>query len=444
MPEQSAGSKQDSVSRSNESKSGLKSLALHFHPPRVPQAVLNLSHTWGLGGMALVLIVVQLLTGLLLRFVYAPFPGKAYDSMLVLQKDVLFGPFIRNIHHWSAIFLVSITFLHLLRVFFTGAFQQSRKFNWILGCCLLVLVIASNFTGYLLPWDQLAYWAITVSTGMLEYLPVIGSQLREAVLGGTEVGSATLLIFYNLHTNILPMLLFFLMALHFWQIRKAHGVIVPLKNGNEAANYVSVIPNLVVREMAVALVLLAVIFTLSAILNAPLQVQANPDFSPNPAKAPWYFQGFQELLLHFHPVFAVLIIPIMVILAMLVLPYLHYDSEPNGIWFISDKGRKMGLISAIIALLLTPIAILLDDFIINPSLTLAIIPGFILKGIVPLGSLLIFITALYQFLKRKFIATRNETVQAIFIFILVGFLILMITSVSFRGEGMHLTWPWKI
>ncbi len=442
MAERLIKSKQNSSIDSQEQKFGLKSLILHLHPPRVPEAVLKFTHTWGLGGMAALLIAVQFLTGLLLRFVYAPFPGKAYDSILVLQNEVLFGQFIRNIHHWSAIFLLAITFLHLLRVFFTGAFHPPRQFNWIIGCGLLFIVVAANFTGYLLPWDQLAYWAITVSTGMLEYLPLFGAELREAVLGGTEVGAGTLLIFYNLHTSILPLLLFLLMLLHFWRIRKARGVIIPGKFGNEANNYVAVIPNLIVRELVVALVLLAVLLNVSAVFNAPLQAKANPDFSPNPAKAPWYFQGFQELLLHFHPLFAVMVIPFTAMLAMLAIPYLHYDAEPTGIWFISGKGRKMGLISAAIALILTPLAILLDEYIITNSATLAAFPAYIIKGVIPLSFLLIFMAALYYLLKRKFAATKNEAVQAVFIFILTGFLILTATSVGFRWEGMRLAWPW--
>lgn len=435
-------SKQDSSADSQEQKFGLKSLILHLHPRRVPQAALELTHTWGLGGMAALLVAIQFVTGLLLRFVYAPFPGKAFDSIIMLQNEVLFGQFVRNIHHWSAIFLLTITFLHLLRVFFTGAFHRPRQFNWIIGCSLLFTVIASNFTGYLLPWDQLAYWAITVSTGMLEYLPVAGAQLREAVLGGPEVGAATLLIFYNLHTSILPLILLLLMLLHFWRIRKARGVIIPQKSANEANDYVAVYPNLIVKELVVALVLLAALLTLSAIFNAPLQAKANPYFSPNPAKAPWYFQGFQELLLHFHPLFAVLVIPFAAIVAMLAIPYLRYDAEPTGIWFISGRGRKMGLISAAIALVFTPLAILVDEYIISPSAALAAFPGYIIKGVIPLSFLLFFIAALYYLAKKKFAATRNEAVQTVFIFILTGFLILTATSVGFRWEGMRLAWPW--
>jgi len=124
------------------------------------------------------------------------------------------------------VFLVVITFLHLLRVFFTGGFQSSRKINWLIGLLLFVLIIFSNFTGYLLPWDQLAYWAVTVGTSLLEYIPLIGNSIREFILGGDEVNANTLLIFYNFHTALFPILILLLMAYHFWRVRKAGGVIL--------------------------------------------------------------------------------------------------------------------------------------------------------------------------------------------------------------------------
>ncbi|MCB0753705.1 MAG: cytochrome b N-terminal domain-containing protein, partial [Ignavibacteriae bacterium] len=154
-----------------------KSLILHLHPPTINEKVIKFNHTFGLGGMAVVLICIQFITGLLLRFSYEPFPGRAYDSILHLQNNILFGQLIRNLHHWSAVFLIIIVLLHLLRVFFTGAFHDKRQFNWVLGVILFLIIIFSNFTGYLLPWNQLSYWAITVSTSMLEYIPFIGTFL---------------------------------------------------------------------------------------------------------------------------------------------------------------------------------------------------------------------------------------------------------------------------
>ncbi|UCH94805.1 MAG: cytochrome b N-terminal domain-containing protein, partial [Candidatus Aminicenantes bacterium] len=251
---------------------------LHLHPPMVPEKTLKFTHTWGLGGMAVVLVMLLVLTGLLLKFVYEPFPGKAYDSIITLQKDVLFGPLVRNIHRWSANLLVIVAFLHMLRVFFTGAFHPPRRFNWILGLGLFFIVLVSNFTGYLLPWDQLAFWAITICTGMVEYIPLLGPWLQKIIRGGPEVGPATLSIFYTLHTAIMPVCLFILMAFHFWRVRKDGGVVIPRSfNGTSGTKaevenkHVSTIPNLVIRELVVALVLVAVILVFSTFFNAPLQ-----------------------------------------------------------------------------------------------------------------------------------------------------------------------------
>ena len=207
-----------------EKKGRSRNLVLHLHPPRVSKESIRFTLTFGLGGMAAVLFLLQVFTGVLLRFVYVASPAEAYDSILTLQDSILFGKLIRNLHHWSGIFFVLVTFLHLLRTFYTGSFYWERRWNWVIGIVLMVLVIFSNFTGYLLPWDQLAFWAITVSTSMLNYIPLFGTQLANFVRGGNEVGAPTLLIFYNFHTAILPLTLVILMTFHFWRVRKNKGV----------------------------------------------------------------------------------------------------------------------------------------------------------------------------------------------------------------------------
>ena len=139
---------------------------------------MRLSLTWALGGAATVLLFVLFGTGLLLKFVFEPFPDRAYDSILHLQEQVPFGQLIRNLHRWSGNLLVLAAFLHMLRVFYTGAIDSSRRMNWLIGMALAAGALLSNFTGYLLPWDQIAYWAITISSSMLDYLPGIGAALR--------------------------------------------------------------------------------------------------------------------------------------------------------------------------------------------------------------------------------------------------------------------------
>ena len=279
-------------------KKPVSSFILHLHPKKVREETLRFKLTWGLGGMAALLMVLQVFTGLLLRFHYEPSPGKAYDSILSIQHNVLFGQLARNLHYWGAIFLVCLTFLHTLRVIFTGAYRPPRHKTWTFGVILLVLVIFSNFTGYLLPWDQLSYWTITISTHLIEYIPFIGNDLREGLLGGEEVGSITLSNFFHLHTGVIPLFMTLFAGYHFWRIRKGGGVIVPQHKANSPM--VNTSPHLVAREFVVAMVLIAFLLWISVFLDAPLRKRANPAYSPNPAKTPWYFMGIQELLIHIH------------------------------------------------------------------------------------------------------------------------------------------------
>ncbi len=201
--------------------------------------------------MAALLIVVQIITGIMLRFYYTPSPAEAYDSIIFLKNQVLFGQFIRNIHYWSGVFMLLIAFLHFLRVFLTGAYRDIRKVNWLFGLFLLLLVVFLNFTGYLLPWDQLAYWAITVSTNLIGYLPLVGESIRTAIIGGKELNAVTLQTFFTFHTAVLPFLLIVLVLYHFWRVRKAGGVLMP-ETGNKP-EMVPVMPNLVFKEFIVAL-----------------------------------------------------------------------------------------------------------------------------------------------------------------------------------------------
>jgi len=401
--------------------------------------------------MALVMVMIQAVTGVLLKFVYSPFPGRAYESIIILQNEVLFGQLIRNIHYWSAILLIIFTFLHLLRVYFTGAFYHPRQFNWVIGLCLFFLVIFSNFTGYLLPWDQLAFWAVTICTSMVAYIPWIGTWLQKMIRGGAEVGPASLSIFYAFHTVIIPICIFILMAFHFWRVRKASGVVIPRSHNQEEKEereerekkYVSTIPNLVVREVVVGLILVAFILVLALLFNAPLGDKANPGLSPNPTKAPWYFVGIQELLLHFFPLFAVLIIPVFITAALFLLPYLKYDSTRSGTWFHSVKGRRMGITAAATALVLTPTFIIANEFFFDFEAWLPGVPTVISSGLIPVSIVLAAVSLLYQLVKKKYSASKNEAIQALFILLLTGFIIITITGMWFRGEGMALAWPWK-
>ncbi len=417
-------------------------LILHLHPRKVKPHTLRLDLTFGLGGMAALLVVIQVFTGLLLKFHYVPSPGGAYDSVLNINEGLLFGKLAHNIHHWSAVLLLWITFLHLLRVVFTGAYSKPRHATWIFGVILLLLVILSNFTGYLLPWDQLSYWAVTVVTSLLQYIPLIGESVMQTLLGGNEVGAVTLSNFFNLHTGFIPLTMIILMGYHFWRIRKAGGLIVPAHKKDEPLT--DTIPHLVAREFVVALVLLAFLLAISVIFDAPLRERANPYFSPNPAKAPWYFMGLQELLIHFHPFFVVVVFPLIILTGSFWLPFLKFRETSPGIWFISDRGKKAGIYTAISGSILTIAFIMISELLPDPDTLLPAIPSLILTGLIPFvivaGSLYLFM----KYIKKKYSLNSAEYIQTFIILLVVSYAVLSLTGILFRGEGMKLMWPWQI
>ena len=204
------------------------------------------------------------------------------------------------------------------------------------------------------------------------------------------------------------------------------------------------IPNLIMREVVVALVLIAILMIGSVAFNAPLEAGANPGLSPNPTKAPWYFAGIQELLLHFHPLFAVMVIPLVAIVALLFLPYWRYDSDTAGVWFCSDCGRKMSMVAVVVALIITPLGILADEFFIDFAAWLPAVPVIVSNGLIPAALALACIFGFYWLMKKKYTATNNEAIQAVLVLLLVAFIILTVTCVWFRGNGMALMWPWEV
>jgi quinol-cytochrome oxidoreductase complex cytochrome b subunit len=416
-------------------------LLLHFRPTQLPARTLPYTHTFGLGGMSLVLVLLLFATGILMMFVYEPTPAAAYDSVVDLQDEVVFGSLVRNVHHWSANLVVVIALLHLLRVYLTGGYHGPRRFNWVLGIVLLLLVLVANFTGYLLPWDQLSYWAITISTAMLAYVPWIGDGLQQLARGGPEISNVTLIGFFTIHTTVVPAALLIVMAWHFWRVRKAKGVVIPRRQGEEIEakpDTVLFIPHLLTREAALAAILVAFVVALAVVFNAPLGAEANPGMSPNPAKAPWYFLGFQELLLHVHPVVAVVVIPLAAALFAALLPYLRYRDGIEGVWMMSAVGRRAGLAAVAAGLVVTPALVVADEL----RGTAATPSG--LAGLAPVLAFGLIVAGLVLGLRRGLGAPSEETLQAVVIFLFVVLVVLTITGVWFRGEGMQLTWPWRL
>ena len=206
----------------------LNTFILHLHPAKIERDSLRFSYTFCLGGTSFLLFLVLTVTGVLLMFYYHPSPHEAYADMVELSSVVSFGRLLRNLHRWAAHGMVITVLLHMIRVFTTGSYKPPREFNWVIGVSLLVLTLALSFTGYLLPWDQLAYWAITVGTSIVDYAPLVGGGIKYLLLGDDQIGANALLRFYVLHCVALPILVVVLMGLHFWRIRKDGGISVPL------------------------------------------------------------------------------------------------------------------------------------------------------------------------------------------------------------------------
>jgi quinol-cytochrome oxidoreductase complex cytochrome b subunit len=425
----------------------VSTFVLHLRPVRIPKATLRFTHTFGLGGMSLVLLGILAATGSLLMLGYTPVPGDAYASIERLQGEVLFGAFIRSVHHWSANLLVLVATLHLLRVFFTGGYLGARALNWVVGLVLLAAIAASSFTGYLLPWDQLAYWAVTIVTGMAGYIPLAGPAVASLLRGGPEIGPATLGTYYALHTQWLPALLLAGALFHFWRVRRAGGVVVPpdaVRDERGKPEQALFLPDLLWREVAVGLILLAAVSLFSALVRAPLGPAANPGLSPNPAKAPWYFLGFQELLVHLHPLFAVVVVPALGALALVALPYLRVPKDdPRGAWFLSERGRRTAGVAAVAGAATTSVLVVADQFLLAPSANLAGSAALWTRGLLPVAALLAICGAAFRLLRSHFGATCLEAAQAVFVFLASGFAVLTVTGIFFRGPGMRLMWPWN-
>ncbi len=411
---------------------------LHLHPRTVPRETIRFTLSFGLGGMAAALFLVMVGSGLLQLLQYSPNPDDAYFSIERMYAPGVFGGFIRNIHYWAGNLLVIITALHLLRVFFTGAWSGNRRINWILGILIFLLVLFANFTGYLLPWDQLAYWAVTIFTNMAAAIPFVGDWLVLTLRGGSEVGAATLSIFFALHISVLPSLMVVLLVCHFWLIRKAGGLVL---GEDRSLERVPVNPHLIVKEIATALILLAILTIFSALIDAPLGEPANPGESPNPAKAAWYFMGLQELLLHFHPSFAVFIIPLLMLVGLLTLPFLEKANLPEGLWFGGRKGLKLAALVFLIGVVFTIAAAWGDEILLRSQTINGATNLFVFRGILPLFSVLLLQIGLYFSLRRLVSYTRAEATMAVVVTQLAIIVGLTVIGIWFRGAGMKLVWP---
>lgn len=202
---------------------------LHLFSVKMRRAALDFSATWYLGTLSLATFLILVITGIPLMLYYHPSVPQAYADMKDLQFVVSAGVFLRNLHRWSAHAMVFLVFAHMFKVFYRGAYRPPRQFNWVIGVSLLLVTLLLSYTGYLLPWDQLSFWAVTVGSNIAKAVPLIGNKMRFLLLGGNEVNANALLRFYVLHCVILPLAAVALVGVHFWRIRKDGGLYVPEK-----------------------------------------------------------------------------------------------------------------------------------------------------------------------------------------------------------------------
>jgi quinol-cytochrome oxidoreductase complex cytochrome b subunit len=314
----------------------VSNLLLHWFPAKVYRPSLDWNYSFWLGTISAALFLLLVVSGLPLLFLYVPSVERAYQSVKDIEYVVTYGWWIRAVHRIGAHLMVVAVALHLVRVFLTGAYKngvgqgQQREWNWVIGVVMLILTLFLSFTGYLLPWDQLAFWAVTVGTNIASSVPYIGPEIRELLIGGRAIEQATLIRFYVLHVIMLPGLLGVLFAYHMWRIRKDGGLAkadhVAVLDAPAAAaptptktytllgvargtaptvrassleapdTTVNAVPDLTRRALIVTLATFALVSILASAIPSPLEEPANPLVTPNPAKAPWYFLWLQEIV----------------------------------------------------------------------------------------------------------------------------------------------------
>ncbi len=215
------------ASRLHSSQVVFQNLLLHLFSVKARKRVMDFGATWYLGALTFGTFLILVITGVLLMLYYHPSVPQAYADMKDLQFVVSSGVFLRNLHRWSAHAMVFLVFAHMFKVFYRGAYRPPREFNWVIGVILLLFTLLLSYTGYLLPWDQLSYWAVTVGSNIASAVPLLGADIRFLLLGGHQVNANALLRFYVLHCMILPVTIVFFIAVHFWRIRKDGGLYVP-------------------------------------------------------------------------------------------------------------------------------------------------------------------------------------------------------------------------
>ncbi|MCW5976793.1 MAG: cytochrome b N-terminal domain-containing protein [Bryobacteraceae bacterium] len=466
------------------SQSTFHNLFLHVQSVRTHRNSLRFAYTFGLGLILTASFVVLTITGILVMVYYKPSTDLAYQSVKDIHFVVPAGRFIRNIHRWAAHVMVVAVFLHMARVFYTGSYKKPREFNWLVGLALLVLTLALSFTGYLLPWDQLAFWAVTIGANIAssprevtEALGItrwfdIGAFQKQLLLGANHVGQEALIRFYVLHVAVLPLLTAILMGVHFWRVRKDGGlsrdvtaepppalirgrevqVFPPTKTyglmavvrgrtpvvGRAPEGSVPSWPHLLWAELAVFAFTIALTLALGYWFDAPLKEMANPAIPENPAKAPWYFLGLQELV-SYSAFMGGVAIPMIVLIGLGLIPYLDRDPRGVGKWFGGPEGRRIFWVSLVVGLI-SVVALL--AFTVQFGWLRNWFPSIAQLAIIALnpGTVIVAIYVAWSLWTLHRTGSIRMSAIALFTCFLAGFIVLTAMGSVFRGPNWQFYW----
>jgi quinol-cytochrome oxidoreductase complex cytochrome b subunit len=331
------------------------SFLVHIRPKFYQRASTWFSHTFRLGYLTFFFFMVELITGLILMVYYSPTPGSAYQTILDIESNVPFGAWMRNMHRIGAEAMVAFVWLHLFRTYFTGSYKGKASFTWLTGVILLLVTVFLSFSGYLLPWDQLAYWAVTIGTSMGNKFPIIGEQVNIILRGAPDIGAGGLLRFYLGHVILLPLIAILFISIHYYKVAREHSISLPavIEEGDlpkekvvEAKQRIDLIPDLFTSELFWAcLILIFLVVVPTFFYSAPLESHANPLKTPLDTEAPWYFWWVQGMLKLGDPTLMGVIIPNILILILLAIPYI--DRNPKRMARNRPFAIAWGLIWAI-------------------------------------------------------------------------------------------------
>ncbi len=339
------------------------SFLFHIRPRYYELGSTIFSHTFRLGFLTTLFFFIELFTGLILMVYYTPSPEKAYTSIVNLMTNVPYGQFFRDMHRLGAEGMVIFTLLHMLRTYLTGSYKKERSFTWLTGLLLLALTLLLSFSGYLLPWDQLAYWAVTIGTSMADAAPLVGNQLNLILRGSPDIAANGLLRFYLLHVVLVPLGVILMLSIHYYKVSREHGISQPAKFTDEgnaspekkkwAKSRIDFLPDLFTSEIFWASLGLFLTVLAITVLGyaAPLEHVANPQVTPLDTKAPWYFWWLQGMLKLGDKTLMGIIIPTILVIVLVGIPYI--DRNPYRSLYRRPLAVGLGVLAVGILIVLS-------------------------------------------------------------------------------------------